>query len=121
MTGRAAAAVAFEGKGQAPGARDRRRRRMPATEGIAERRGRSVFHCPYCHGYELDQGRIGVLAIGPLSLHHALMLPDWGDVTLFLDDTFVPDSGQRAALQAPGASRSKRRRSHALPVTPRSS
>ncbi len=75
---------------------------MPATEGVAERWGRSVFHRPYCYGYELDQGRIGVLAIGPLSLHHALMLPDWGDVTFFLDDTFVPDGGQCAALQARG-------------------
>ncbi len=75
---------------------------LPSIEGLAERWGRGVFHCPYCHGYELDQGRIGVLAVGPLSIHHALMLPDWGSTTFFLNDAFVPDEAQRAALAARG-------------------
>ena len=75
---------------------------LPSIEGLAERWGRGVFHCPYCHGYELKQGRIGVLAVGPLSIHHALMLPDWGTTTFFLNDAFVPDEAQRAALAARG-------------------
>ncbi len=75
---------------------------LPAIEGLAERWGRSVFHCPYCHGYELDNGRIGVLAVNELSMHHALMLPDWGRTTLFLNDAFEPDADQRAALAARG-------------------
>ncbi len=75
---------------------------LPALEGLAERWGRSVFHCPYCHGYELEQGRIGVLATGAMSMHQALMLPDWGPTTLFLDDAFVPDAAQTAALAARG-------------------
>lgn len=54
---------------------------LPPVDGLSERWGGSVFHCPYCHGYELEQGAIGVLATGPLSMHHALMLPDWGTVT----------------------------------------
>ena len=73
---------------------------MPPLPGIAERWGKSVFHCPYCHGYELDQGRIGVLATGAHSLHQAQMLPDWGQVTLFTNGTFEPDDAQRADLQA---------------------
>ena len=73
---------------------------LPPLEGLAERWGRSVFHCPYCHGYELDAGHIGVLAVGPLSMHHALMLPDWGTVTFFLNDAFAPDAEQLAALAA---------------------
>lgn len=75
---------------------------LPAIEGLAERWGQGVFHCPYCHGYELGNGRIGVLAVGALSLHHALMLPDWGATTFFLNDAFVPDDAQRAALAARG-------------------
>lgn len=75
---------------------------MPALEGLAERWGRSVFHCPYCHGYELDGGAIGVLAASPLAQHHALMLPDWGTVTLFLNGNYAPDAEQRAALQRRG-------------------
>jgi thioredoxin reductase len=75
---------------------------LPAIEGLAERWGQSAFHCPYCHGYELDEGDIGVLATGELSMHHALLLPDWGRVTLFLNDTFVPNGAQRAALARRG-------------------
>ncbi|MHC9083869.1 NAD(P)/FAD-dependent oxidoreductase [Luteimonas sp. RIT-PG2_3] len=75
---------------------------LPAIDGLAERWGRSVFHCPYCHGYELQRGRIGVLAVGPLSQHHALMLPDWGTVTLFTNAAYVPDEAQHSALAARG-------------------
>ena len=31
-------------------ARDRRKHGLPALPGLAERWGRAVFHCPYCHG-----------------------------------------------------------------------
>jgi len=75
---------------------------LPPVEGLAERWGRTVFHCPYCHGYELEQGAIGVLASSPLSMHHALMLPDWGTVTFFLNGAFEPDAEQRRALAARG-------------------
>ncbi|WP_028006878.1 NAD(P)/FAD-dependent oxidoreductase [Solimonas flava] len=77
---------------------------LPAVDGLAERWGRSVFHCPYCHGYELHEGRIGVIAVGALSMHHALMLPDWGRVTFFVNGSFEPDDAQRAALTARGVS-----------------
>ncbi len=73
---------------------------LPEIEGLGERWGRSVFHCPYCHGYELDQGRIGCIATGPMSLHQAQLLPEWGEVTLFLNDSFIPDEAQRADLAA---------------------
>ncbi|WP_028237987.1 NAD(P)/FAD-dependent oxidoreductase [Stutzerimonas azotifigens] len=73
---------------------------LPDVPGLAERWGRHVFHCPYCHGYELNQGRIGVLATSPLSMHQALMLPDWGDTTFFLNGCFEPDEQQLAQLQA---------------------
>lgn len=75
---------------------------LPDIPGLAERWGRSVFHCPYCHGYELNRGRIGVLASSALSMHHALMLPDWGSTTLFVNDAFVPDAGQLAELERRG-------------------
>lgn len=73
---------------------------LPEIKGLKERWGRSVFHCPYCHGYELNQGRIGVIAGSELSMHHALMLPDWGPTTLLLNRAFEPDADQLAALEA---------------------
>jgi thioredoxin reductase len=75
---------------------------LPEIEGLAARWGKSVFHCPYCHGYELENGRIGVLATGPASVHQALLLPDWGTVTLFTNGAFEPDDEQVAALAARG-------------------
>lgn len=75
---------------------------LPAVEGLKERWGTRVFHCPYCHGYELDQGRIGVLATSPLAMHHALMLPDWGPTTLFTNGVFTPDAEQQAQLDRRG-------------------
>ncbi|HEX7987798.1 MAG TPA: NAD(P)/FAD-dependent oxidoreductase [Duganella sp.] len=75
---------------------------LPPVPGLAERWGGTVFHCPYCHGYELMEGRIGVLATGPLSMHHAMMLPDWGQVTLILNGAFEPDAEQLASLEQRG-------------------
>jgi thioredoxin reductase len=73
---------------------------LPDLPGLADRWGKTVLHCPYCHGYELNQGPIGVLAAGEMAMHHALMLPDWGPTTLFLQGAFVPSAEQQAALAA---------------------
>lgn len=75
---------------------------LPAIEGLQERWGKSVFHCPYCHGYELNQGAIGVLATSPMSIHHALLLPDWGQTTFFTNGVFEPDAEQLAELDRRG-------------------
>lgn len=75
---------------------------LPEVTGLAQRWGKQVFHCPYCHGYELQQGRIGVLATSELAMHQALLLPDWGTTTLLLNGSFVPDTQQLAQLQARG-------------------
>jgi thioredoxin reductase len=75
---------------------------LPPIEGLGERWGKSVFHCPYCHGYELDEGHVGVIAASAMAMHHALMLPDWGRVTLFLNGAFTPSEAQCAALARRG-------------------
>ena len=38
--------------------------RLPDLPGVAERWGRSVFHCPFCHGWEHRDGALGVLDSG---------------------------------------------------------
>lgn len=75
---------------------------LPAIEGLKERFGVSVFHCPYCHGYELNQGRIAVIATGPMSLHQAQLIPEWGDVTFFTNDALVFDDNARSDLSRRG-------------------
>lgn len=59
---------------------------LPDVPGVAERWGRDVLHCPYCHGWEVSGRAIGILGRGPVSLHQALLWRQWSeDVTLFLD------------------------------------
>lgn len=71
---------------------------LPDVPGLAERWGKSVLHCPYCHGYEFAGRRLGVLAISPLSFHQAQMIPNWGPTTLLLNGLEVPDNDIRARL-----------------------
>lgn len=59
---------------------------LPAIAGLAERWGKAIFHCPYCHGYEIGQGHIGIIGTGPMSIHQAELLTDWGDVTLLANE-----------------------------------
>lgn len=73
---------------------------LPAITGLQERWGKSVFHCPYCHGYELNQGPLGVLATSEASFHQAMLIPDWGPTTLFTNNCFVPDDEQQKQLAA---------------------
>lgn len=58
---------------------------LPAVPGVAERFGRDVIHCPYCHGWEVRDQAFGVLATTAMSVHQALIVSQWSkDVTLFL-------------------------------------
>ncbi|MEU8690402.1 NAD(P)/FAD-dependent oxidoreductase [Streptomyces sp. NPDC048665] len=60
---------------------------LPGVPGLAERFGRDVVHCPYCHGWEVRDRPTGVLATSPLSVHQALMVTQWSDdVRLFLHE-----------------------------------
>lgn len=58
---------------------------MPKTQGLAERWGASVIHCPYCHGYEFRGQQLGVLNVSPVSHHQAMLISEWGPTTFYLD------------------------------------
>ena len=46
---------------------------LPDVPGLRERWGRDVLHCPYCHGWEVRDEAVGVLATGPFTMHQALL------------------------------------------------
>ncbi|GAA4792436.1 NAD(P)/FAD-dependent oxidoreductase [Streptomyces ziwulingensis] len=77
---------------------------LPQVPGVAERFGRDVVHCPFCHGWEVRDERFGVLAAGPMSVHQALMVTGWSkDVTLFLhtvDESELSDQDLRRLAAA---------------------
>ncbi|KAA0113250.1 NAD(P)/FAD-dependent oxidoreductase [Methylobacterium sp. P1-11] len=71
---------------------------LPDLPGLAQRWGKSVLHCPYCHGYEFAERKLGVLAVSPLSAHQALLIAEWGPTTLYLDGGAMPDEATCARL-----------------------
>ncbi|WP_133915206.1 NAD(P)/FAD-dependent oxidoreductase [Streptomyces sp. NBC_00582] len=76
---------------------------LPAVDGLAERFGRDVLHCPYCHGWEVRDRAFGVLATSPMSAHQALMVTQWSkDVTFFLhrvaEEELTDDDLRRLAV-----------------------
>lgn len=78
---------------------------LPEIDGLRERWGRDVLHCPYCHGYEVQDRALGVVATGPMAVHQALLIRQWSDdVTLFLHDTVEPTDDEWERLAARGVS-----------------
>ncbi|WP_028601853.1 NAD(P)/FAD-dependent oxidoreductase [Ottowia thiooxydans] len=75
---------------------------LPEVKGLAERWGQSVFACPYCHGYELHRGRVGIIGSNPMSIHQAELLTEWGQVTLFVNGALAVDDQARGKLEARG-------------------
>ncbi|WP_196942673.1 NAD(P)/FAD-dependent oxidoreductase [Streptomyces sclerotialus] len=69
---------------------------LPDVPGLRERWGREVVHCPYCHGWEIRDQAIGVLAAGPPAVHQALMFRQWSDDVTFFTHTMAPPAGEEA-------------------------
>ncbi|SMQ85640.1 Thioredoxin reductase [Devosia lucknowensis] len=65
---------------------------FPAIPGFAESWGRTVIHCPFCHGYEVAGTRWGLVYSSPMSLHGPVLYANWtDDITLFLDGHDIID------------------------------
>ena len=76
---------------------------LPDVPGVAEGWGRSVVHCPYCHGWEAQDGAIGVLGTGPQSAMQAQLWRQWSDdVVLFQHTGPAPTGEERERLDARG-------------------
>ena len=57
---------------------------LPDIAGVAERWGRDVLHCPYCHGHEVRDQPVAVLGDFPDVVQHAQLVRQWSaDVVLF--------------------------------------
>jgi thioredoxin reductase len=77
--------------------------RYPTLPGIEERWGRSVFHCPFCHGWEHRDEPLGVLDRGASGAHRALLLRSWSDeITLFANGDAELETDEAEELSAAG-------------------
>jgi thioredoxin reductase len=73
---------------------------LPDIPGLQERWGKSVLHCPYCHGFEFAGRPQGVLNTAPHSFHQAQLIAQWGPTTFFLNGGAPLDREQRLAMEA---------------------
>jgi thioredoxin reductase len=72
-------------------------------EGFRELWGRSIFQCPYCHGWEAQGKRWGHLAHSPEALHFPMMLRGWTrSVVVFTNGSFEIPEDTRARFEAAG-------------------
>jgi thioredoxin reductase len=84
--------------------------RCPELPGVAERFGRSVFHCPFCHGWEVRERPLGVLDRGETGVLRARLLRAWSDdVTLFADGPAELDPADADRLRDAGVAVDERR------------
>jgi thioredoxin reductase len=75
---------------------------LPDITGLRERWGRDVVHCPYCHGWEVRDQPIGVLASGPTSVHQALLFRQLSDDVVYFRQGTALDDADAARLAARG-------------------
>ncbi|MEZ4701217.1 MAG: NAD(P)/FAD-dependent oxidoreductase [Rhodothermales bacterium] len=79
---------------------------LPAVPGLSELWGRGVFHCPYCHGWEVAGRPLGVYARGmdvARTLHLCMLARGWsGDIALFADGPAGLPAEERALIERNG-------------------
>lgn len=77
---------------------------LPQVDGVAERFGRDAIHCPFCHGYEVRDRPLAVLGGDnpAMSVHQALMIPQWSRDLVFFTNGLEVDDADRARIEARG-------------------
>lgn len=76
---------------------------VPEIEGVLELYGRSIFHCPYCDGWELRDQPVAVYGRGERGYGLSLELTGWTrDLVLLTDGACELDEERRDRLERNG-------------------
>ena len=76
---------------------------LPDVPGFKELWGSGVFHCPYCHGWEVAGRRLAIYANGEKALHFCRLLIGWtDDLVLFSDGPTEFSADDRANVERNG-------------------
>ncbi|WP_028636605.1 NAD(P)/FAD-dependent oxidoreductase [Nocardioides sp. URHA0032] len=80
---------------------------IPDVPGVRERWGRDLLHCPYCHGYEVRDQPLGVLADADgdtetleQALAHTHLVRQWSDDVVFFANGQTVSAAAREELVA---------------------
>lgn len=76
---------------------------LPDVPGLAELWGTGVFHCPYCHGWEVAGRPLAIYARGERALHLCRLIRGWtDDLVLFTDGPSGLSAEDRARVERNG-------------------
>lgn len=76
---------------------------LPDLPGFAECWGRTVLHCPYCHGYEVRNQRLGILANGETAYDLVRLIQNWSkNLTLLTNGAASLTAEQRRIVTTLG-------------------
>ncbi len=76
---------------------------LPERPGFREFWGRGIYHCPYCHGWEVRGRPLAVLDPGEGAAERVALIRNWSrDLILLTDGPAMLDDGSREKLDALG-------------------
>ena len=75
---------------------------LPDIPGLRERWAKDVLHCPYCHGFEVRDRRLGVLGGSPEAVRYAQIVRQWSDDVVYVAPAGTLETDEREGLTARG-------------------
>jgi len=76
---------------------------LPERPGFRKLWGRSVYHCPYCHGWEVRDRPLAVLNSGKGAVEYSLLIRNWSrDLVLLTDGPAELEEADLRKLHALG-------------------
>ena len=73
---------------------------LPGTPGLRDRWARDVLHCPYCHGHEVRDRRLGVIGGTPGAVRYAQIVRQWTHDLIYFTSTDTLTAADRTQLHA---------------------
>jgi thioredoxin reductase len=73
---------------------------LPDIPGLRDRWARDVLHCPYCHGYEVRDGQLGVLGGTPGAVRYAQIVRQWTHDLVYFTPPGILTAAERSQLLA---------------------
>ena len=71
---------------------------LPDVPGLRDRWARDVLHCPYCHGHEVRDRRLGVLGNGAGTVRYAQIVRQWTDDLVYFTPSHILTPDERIQL-----------------------
>jgi thioredoxin reductase len=73
---------------------------LPDIPGLRDRWARDVLHCPYCHGHEVRDRRLGVIGGTPGALRYAQIVRQWTHDLVYFTPPDTLTAAERTQLVA---------------------